>query len=502
MNTTDPTRPDWVRPEAVDAAKDLKLMHDLLGGTRRMHDESKDYIRKWKHEDLDVYNMRRKIEELFEGTGRTLSAAVGMIYAQPPTITWNGGEAIIKEHWANIDAAGTAGHVFSKRFTDTSIRDGIGLLLVDHPPAPIDPETKKPVMITSGNERAFNLRPRWASYGRGQAINWRTSVVNNETVLTMLVFHEFGEVEDNTYGVKVVHRYRVLQLTDTGAAFSLYEKVTEGGRDTFPVVASGFFRNIRGEVATFLPVSVAYTGRTEAAMTASLPLVGVANANLGHWRQATNLRFYRELCAFPQPKLKGKLMQKDGAQSTPGHMRIGPLVLVHVDADSDFEWVELAGSSMEQLEKGVNEKLQAMAQQGMSFLFPDTRAAETAEAKRLDSTAENSTLATAGQGVEDAINLSLEHHAWYMGIDKKQAPMLSLSRDYDSTAMEPQAMRAYSELVKVGFPKRVVLEALQAGGRIPADANLDRLEMHWIVGEIAAERSRELEDELDLEGAA
>jgi hypothetical protein len=141
-NTTAPELPNYTRPEVVANDKDLTLVSDLLAGTRRMHDQSQaaGYIPKWTDEAQGTYDIRRKCETVFEGLGRTLSSATGMLFAKQPDIEWNKSEAAMQEQWDNIDAAGTKGSVFVKRFSEASIRDGIGLILVDHTPPP-DPKT-------------------------------------------------------------------------------------------------------------------------------------------------------------------------------------------------------------------------------------------------------------------------------------------------------------------------------------------------------------------------
>ena len=498
-NTEDTAQPNWKRPELVAVAKDLTLVHDLLEGTSQMHRKSGTYIRKWTDEDKKVYDIRRKSENLFEGLERTLSAATGMLFAKPPMIEWNAGEAEVQKHWTNIDAAGTAGHVFAKRFAEACVRDGLAAILVDFPPPPAqigEDGKRRPVEVHAGNEESFNLRPRWAMYGRANIINWRTAVVDNETVLSMIVFYEPGEVEAGAFGVRAVERYRVLRLTPAGAMFSLYEKTDgSGDQDDFNLIASGAFRDKSGRAATRLPVAIGYAGRTDTPMVAKIPLLGVAHSNLAHWRTSTNLAFYSDLAAFPQPTVIGELEQQVGQDGTmvPGRVKVGPMVVIHLKQDGEFKWTELTGSSIEVLQDRVAKKLEEMSQQGLSFLVSDTRAAETAEAKRLDATAENSTLATAAQGIEDAVNMAYVHHAWYLGISAEQAPVMSLSRDFESTNMDPQTMAAYVNAVdRAGFPVRLLLEAWQQGGRIPPDQDLEELELEMMANAEAKRREREM----------
>jgi hypothetical protein len=237
-------------------------------------------------------------------------------------------------------------------------------------------------------------------------------------------------------------------------------------------------------------VSIDYTGRTDAPMCATIPLLGVAFANLSHWQQSSDLRFYRMVAAYPQPLVKGDLMP-DPATGKPQKLGLGPLVGVHVSATGDYLWREIEGKSMTQLESGITEKLQQMAALGLAFLHSETRAAETAAAKRIDAVAQNSTLATAGQGTEDCANGAFEHTGWYMGIEKAGVPVLTINRDFELATLDAQMITAYVALVGAGFPKRIVLQAMQITGMIGPDENLEALELEWEDALMAAQLAKE-----------
>jgi hypothetical protein len=493
LNLNEPNRPNYVRPEAAAVHPDLDLITDLLGGTRRMWDASnrRQYIRKWSDEFTAVYNIRRQCESVFEGLARVLSAAVGMVWAKLPGMVWNASEERMTAHWANLDGAGVSGPVLCKRFTDQAIRDGIGLILVDHPEAPTGVE-----VITEKVAEDFNLRPTWALYTRRQVLSWRMETVNNRAVPVQVVLEERGYAPDGAYGVKARTRYRVLRLlpgaateTDPGgptATWEVYEETGDGSLGGVQSIATGSFRNRDGAVASQLPIAVAYTGRTDAPFCATIPLLGVAYANLSHWQLSTELRFGRMVAAIEQPVIIGELL--GGTTTAPAKLKLGWLSGVRVAEGGDYKWVGPSGSGLASLVEGVKEKLEQIGQMGMSFLVSDTRAAETAEAKRLDATAENSTLATAAQGIEDAINAALEIHAWYLGIEKAGAPVMTINKDFENTAMDPQTMTAYIDaVVRAGLPARLLLDAWQQGGRIPADTDLDELEQEMLAGQAARE---------------
>jgi hypothetical protein len=489
--TTNPTLPSYVRREAREVAEDLLLVHRLLGGTRVMHAHATEYIRKWRDEHPETYALRRTCEPVFGGLERTLSAGVGMLFAKPPAITWNGAQAAMQADWNSIDAAGTKWTVFAKRFADVALRDGLALLLVDHPGPPVD-TNGQPVRVTAEIEQRFALRPRWAMFGRDALINWRVASVENEQRLTLLVLAESATIDDGPFGVAHVDRYRVLRLLPVeqggwAATWELFERRPDddvSDAASYRAVGAGVFRNRAGEIASRLPVAIAYAGRTDAPCTASVPLLGVAQANLGHWRLASDLTFNRQVCGFEQLVIAGDLVQTDLGQAP--RLKIGPLVGVHVTQGSSVTWESPKGGGLAQLERGKREKLEEMAQLGLSFLQTDTRAAETAEAKRLDATAENATLASAAQGIEDALNLAAELDAWYRGIPQAEAPVLEISRDYERTGMPPALLQAWVRaIVDAGLPVRLLLAQMQQGGLIAPDQDLEDLEAEIMANQAA-----------------
>ncbi|HXI15384.1 MAG TPA: DUF4055 domain-containing protein, partial [Chloroflexota bacterium] len=266
-------------------------------------------------------------------------------------------------------------------------------------------------------------------------------------------------------------------------------------------IATGAFRDNAGNAFQQIPLAVCYAGRTDDQMTAQPPLLDVAWANLEHWQIATDLRYYEKLCAFPQPTVIGELAADPLTGVVPA-FQTGPGVLVRVTGDSEFRWTEVQGSSLEQLRRALETAKDEIAELGVSFLAKKTRGVETAEAKRLDSAAENANLATAAQGIEDGYNQALMFHALYLGIPAANSPTIRINRDFEAALMDSGVMSAYVALVNAGFPKRVTLKALQAGGRIAEDEDLDLLELEWEAGLEAAEEQKRLEEQDRLAIAA
>jgi hypothetical protein len=492
LNTTDRSAPDYVRPEQVIARPDLQLIHDLLGGTRTMWARSDAYITKWNDEADSTWERRRTCETLFEGFARTLEAAVGMLFSKAPTVLFQRENDPLAQHWASIDGFGTAGHVFARDFAQDVAAYGMGVIAVDFPSA-----APRDRVITLADEQELGLRPRWAWYGRSRVRNWRYTTVRGQRVLSLLVLHEPAEAQDGAYGTRLVDTMRVLELVNGVATWRVQER--RENTNTWEVIASGIFRNRRGQTRDTLPVVVCYARKPSAPFVVHPPLIGAAYANLSHWQLSSVLRFTAELTAYEQLVIVGELIGNELPDGTriPGKLRIGPLTTVQVQQGGSAAWVGPSGKGAEILGTLVRTKLQEIAQQGLSFLQTDTRAAETAEAKRLDSSAENASLATLAQRLDDSLNTAWSLHAWFEGLDEAQAPVVTLSRDYESTGMPPELMRAWVDAVtKAGLPVRLLLTAMQARGLIASDVDLDQIE-----AEMLAERAAQHASDADREAA-
>lgn len=489
--TNDPSKPNYQRPEVVAAAPLQHLIRDLLGGTETMHARHHRYVHKWADESPDVYRFRATCEQVYEGLGRTIAAATGMLLATPPVVTFATRETELAPHLDNIDGQGNNLNVFTKRFAESAIAYGHALILVDHPAPP------EGVAVTAENEARLNLRPVWRRYDRQSVLSWRTGVVDNRETLLQVVLYEPTVGAMGAFGIGASHRFRVLALMPSDATRSGHAatwrtfEMTEKG-DVVPMGA-GVYADRSGTPLPMLPIAVGYAGRTDAVLTSRPPLAGVAYANLGHWQQASNLRFYREVAAFPQPTVVGTI--KDAGGNPTNALPLGPLAGVHLADGGSYTWTEMAGTSLEQVKQGVIEKEQQMAALGLSFLSRDTRAAETAEAKRLDATAENSTLATAAEGIEDALDLAAEIHCLYLGMPAAEAFSITLNKDYEQAGLDAAMVSAIANLVNAGMPVLQAVQALVGAGIIVAEteAEVEAIALQWEVGRGFAQDAAALE---------
>lgn len=488
-----PQTPDYLRPEVDAAQPSLQLIADLLGGSRAMHASPAvaAYLPQWPQEARETWMKRVQAATLYKGFERTLSASVGLLFGTPPTVSFEGAAALEAHAW-NIDGQGNAFDVFAKRCAESAVANGYAVVVVDFPARPAVP------VVTRATEQAFGLRPRWTYYHRRAVCSWRTATVNGQLVTTQLVLHEPTTADDGAYGIVALDRYRVLAVTDGVAGWTLWQKPATAGAD-WTVVDAGAYVNRRGEVRDTLPVAVAAVGRHEAPFVVQPPLEGVAEANLAHWRAKTELTWGSRLTAIEQPVIIGQLAP-DATGQQPTSVPIGWDHVVNVMAGGDFRFVGPSGAGLTALKERMLEAEREIAALGLSFLARDTRAAETAEAKRLDATAENATLATAATGLEDAFNLAWEHHAWFEGLPAAAAPTVAMTRDFERLTLDAARATFIAALVAEGFPIRDAVQMLAVGGLLHTTdaAELDRIAAEWAGGADAAAELTRLATEAQL----
>ena len=481
MNTTDPTKPDYTRPEVKAAQKDLTIIAQLQGGPGAMWDASTQHIRQWRDEDRAVYDIRRLCEPCEGLFVRTLSAAVGKLFAKPPKMEFTAAEDEFRAHWDNIDGSGAKGDIAIKEFAADAIADGYALILVDHPATPIG------TLVTAANEQALGLRPVWAFYARSAVVSWRTAIVDNVDTLIQCVLREEAEEPLGAFGVHSVTLYRELFVEGGVAGWRVWVAPEKDG-EAFALQGTGVFRNRAGKTRGTIPLAIGYAGRKAAPFVAAPPLRDVAYANIAHWQVATELAFGTQVSAIEQPVLTGAIPQENGAA---GKVMLGWLKLVNVSEGGLFLWEGPSGAGLDQLLKRKIEKEQAISKMGMSFLSRDTRAAETAEAHRLDAAAEDSTLATSGQGTEDGVNTAAQFHFWYMGLNEKDAPTITLNRDFEGTVLSPQHAQSIAALVTAGMPIEQAVRTLVVGGFLAAEeSEIDTIVAEWEMGQ-ADKQARE-----------
>ncbi len=446
--------PNWIHPKASAVAPDLKLIDDLLSGTRQMQLNRATYLPKYEDETEGEYRKRSEaVANVYGGFKRILQASVGMLFSAPAKLV--DADAAIEEHWQDLDRQGMRGDVFCRHRAFDAIAAGIGVLLVDHPPRPDG-------VVTAATERELALRPYWVGYKRQHVVNWRVGRVAGRPMLTAITLREQVETEDDDVGIVSTARLRELQLTEQGAQWRVHNEI-DGEWVAGPW---GTFTTTSGAPLRRLPIAIGYVGQKAGPLEAEIPLLPVAEANVDLWRLETNTRYLEDRTCFPQPHVAGELAPDPVTKVPPTVLKLGPGQVVVTTPGSTFSFVEVRGESLNQLRESAREKKKAMAELGLSFLMHEGRQ-ETARAKQIDASSEQATLKSAAVGLTDWYNEALAIHAAYLEVP---APTMQLSPSFDALQLDPQFIQALGVARKSGIIRgETAVRILQRGGLVPED---------------------------------
>lgn len=373
------------------------IVCDVSGGTAQMRTKGKTYLPQEPAEQPTAYERRLNRSVFFNAYSRTRDALVGMVFKSDPSLEDDVPEQI-KKHLENVDLAGSHFDVFAKElFTDAF--EGHAFILVDMQPA-------LGQGATLADERAAGRRPYWVKYKACQAMNWRTSVINSETVLTQITFEEKTNEPKGQYGEEEACRYRVFQLNQGVVTWELYrkKKVEGATEETYEQEGQGTVNGLDR-----IPVAVVYGNRT-GYLTSTPPLLDLAYLNIAHWQEYSDYRNILHVAQVP-------ILVRKGATQDQQQVEIGVGSTVDVPTEGDLKWCEHTGKAIESGRSELQDLEQRMALMGLSMLSQKTDSNITATEIRSNNLQESSDLSTMARSLQDALELALEFHAKYLNLD-------------------------------------------------------------------------------------
>jgi Domain of unknown function (DUF4055) len=454
QDTPDQTHPGY---RAMQPA--WSRIRDLLGGTDAVRAARELYLPKHAAETADDYSVRLKLGVLFNGLARTVSAMTGLVTAKDVAVGEDNAVAV-HQHWENIDGRGTHGAVFARRLLREGMAMGRAGVLVDAPPVATAGRA-----LSRAEEQALGVRPYWRRYRTEDIRDWGFTTVDGATVLSHLVLRESFLERTGRFRTQEVTEYRVLTWTGPFAiTVERWREERSGGQRR--VALMGEATPIVGP--RFIPFALLAVGETEDddQFVTRPPLLDLADINLAHYRLDTERRNLERLGCLPVPVRTGYVAQPDE-----GPKPIGPNVMMDVPIGGSFAWAEPTGTAFEPTAKDLKEMERRMAALGLAFLESDTRGAETAEAKRLDATAQNASLSSAARALEDMLETALGFHAEYLRVDGGSA---SVNMDFERTVMDPTLIATLNQAVVAGnLSQETFLNLLRRGRVLGDDFNVE-----------------------------
>ena len=464
--------PSTMSPAARRQKDALMLCRHVSGGTDTLRMHSTAYLPKAAAEHSDDYSNRLGRSVFYNAFRRAVDGMSGLVFSRDPELG-DDVPGVIREQWENIDNAGTHGDVFVRDLFADALEAGHAAILVEFPAT--DGEQ------TADAELTGEVRPYWVPIKKDNILSWRTRNVNGKTVLAQLVVRECVTVPDGAFGEKEVERYRVFYVDILGVHWQLLG-IDEQRR---------VFVYDEGDYPTQdeIPVAEVQTAGKRSMFESDPPLKDLAFLNVAHYQMWSDYNWSIHKTCVPFIFGSGIVNATDDAGNRLP-LDIGPnAAVLQPNAEASMQYVSHSGEALGSIKTALDDLKNDMGSLALAMLAPQKRAAETAEAKRLDKATSDSALSVTARGLQDAVERALYFHARYLNLP--DGGSIEINRDFEGLLMDAPVMGAFATLVQAGFPPRPVLEALQQGGRIADDADLDALEMEWLMGVRAKQAAAE-----------
>jgi hypothetical protein len=470
-------RPDITHPAYDRMQKRAARCRALWGGTDDIRDGEEDYLPRLEGESDESYNFRRVLCAVTNAFKRTVKACVGLLFETRPTL----GEDMPSELVAfgeSVDGERKHFAVFLKELATEALIDGHAGILTEYPRVTDAVATRpdlvsqaavdNPAALSADDTNRLGLRPYWIKVVAADVIKQVYSKVNGSTKLVLLIIRETSEERVGRFGLRTVKRYRVYERLPNRVTCQVWKAVSgqvPTPEDTAPIV----LKNLKE-----IPWSPLIAGEVISKVETTPPLLDLADLNIEHHQVKTEIRNLASLACVPTIKRKGAQAQPDPDDPDTlvfPPITLGPRNTIEVPADGDAEWMSPPTDVLEDHRLNLQDIKTDMGAAGMAFLAPDTRAAETAEAKRIDSAAQNATLGTFASNVKDCAESAFGHAGAYGGV---KAGSVSVNTDFENTVMDATTMQAYGYLASIGkLSIETLLAALERGKRLPEGFDVD-----------------------------
>jgi hypothetical protein len=433
--------PDFVKPvvAALRPARRRSLL--LCGGTDAVHAAGEEVLPKWTGEEPAAYKVRSTLTEVFDGYGRTLEAAVGLLFGAGLDIADDLPDALAVLD-TDADGEETTLDTIGRRLATHYVREGVAAVLVDFP------RVDAPGTLSVADVQAQALRPYLVPISAMQILSWREARRGAEKFLTQLVIAENVEVEVDAFGTKTETHYRIFRhdLASDEITVEVVKLVDQNNMKIIVVVQP--MSRILGPDRIPLVCSP---------LTNGPPLDRLGWLNIGHYRVSADNRYLMSICHAPTLTIT----HSDFEDKT--KVSIGPNAVMRLTGEQEASWLQADPNALLSSETTMQRISDQMAAIGMAFLSRDKASnKETATGRKMDSTADRATIGSLADAVSDVLTRALSMAGQYVGVTG--TPEVLLVPDYDVARMDAPTILALSTLAtQHQITLETLLTTLKAG---------------------------------------
>lgn len=459
-------------------------------GTEAIRAGGTDFLAQYDGETDEAYQVRKVLAAFYNAFKRTALASVGMLLEEEPTLGDDMPDELV-ELAENIDFRGTHLNVFASRLATAGIVDGYAGIMVEHSKS-VDAAAKK----LSGDEEArLGLRPYFLLFKADDVIKPIYATINGVRTLVLLILREVVSERVGLFGTKTVTQYRVYTNEAGVVRYQLWKSPDQGGGR--PTLSEGP-TTITNQ--TEIPWSPLIAGEEIAQDEWMPPLMDLADLNIQYHNSLTNHLSLEALAYVPTPVRVGAIADANGDYP---EITLGPRNTIEAPqmqgVAQPIYWLSPPVDVLEAGARTLEATKADMGTLGAAFLSAETRAAETAEGKRIDSAASRATLKKVSGAAKDCLERAFGFMAAYRGLT---AGSVTLNDNFTGEGIDPTYLgvlvQAYHEDILTLEELRHVIQT----GQLPEDFDpSDKAIIDELFARAAArEDAKELQDAARIGG--
>lgn len=478
---SDPQRVDIPHAAYARMQARYELCRAAHQGTDAWQALDRKVLPQMEGESDDSYEIRKQLAALHPGFEKAVDVGVGLLLEKEPTLDDDASPDLLT-FWEDVTGDGTHGTLFCDDLVTAAMVDGEDGIFTDYTrdDDPTLDRSNASAAAVPGSEldaadtSALGLRPYFVLVKADEVIKAVYQTIGGVRTLVLFVRKEVVEELVEPYGVRTVTRYRAYRLKGRTVTCDLWEK-REGQQQPQQIGSTVVIQN-----QITIPWSPLRGGQQISKTETRPTLMALLYLVKQYHQTLTNSLSLQSLAMVPSPVRIGA--QPDANGKYPG-ITWGPRNTIEAPyfqgLTKPFYWDSPDVSVLAPAEETLTRTETLMGVASGSFLAPDKRAAETEKSKQLANRAGNATLGGMGRRLQDTLELALLHVDRFLRGPAATGCSVTVNLDFEDALMDANVIVAYVKLVDAGYPKRLALEALQIGGRIKPDANLDELEAEW-----------------------
>lgn len=408
------------------------LIADLKEGTYKIRSEHRKYLPQESRETDDSYDVRLSRSTVVPYLQRIEKMLSGMLVRKP--VRLDDVSDLVREQLFDVDLEGNDLNVWLYQTARQAISFGHIGVLVD---APKDGD---------------KTRPYWVTYTPKDILGFRSEIIDGVRQLTQLRLLEQVVEPDGKYGDKIIKQIRVLEM----GRYEIHRKDEKKGEYKL-------FEEGEMSLKDKIPFAIAYSNRVGYYESRS-PLYDIAELNLKHYQIQSDLDNILHISSVPLLAVFG--------YPNADEITTGPNEALSLPPESRMEYISPSGDSYDSQFTRLKDIAEQINTLSLAAVLGQKLVGETAEAKRIDRSQNDSTMMVIAQQMQDLIDNCLKFHSEYL--NEPNAGSSFVNRDFVSARLEPQEITSLLTLFTAGtISQETLLNQLSSGEVLGDDFDVE-----------------------------